>query len=207
MSHQTITRTQMPMADSDIDTKQALIIQYETIQAQRLAQQVIFKPPLTVWYILIPVIFVYYFYRLSRYASGRKEFVEHYMRSIKKAIAAAADSASSNQPLRIDDLVNRSGAPAEAKKAFKAYMQVLVDHYLDLIRTDGDEVTTLIRKTYRTRSNYLLFLNRLRQVEKDLNRALAPRLEKENPDVGETVTLIERQVEQLRRVEADRIFP
>lgn len=192
---------------TDILTKQALIEQYETSQARRLAACVIFKPPLTVWYILIPVIFVFYFYRLNKYANGRKDFVEQYMKALRTAISAAAECAAGARAPVIEDVVAGSRPPDEAKEAFKAYLRVLVDHYLDLFKANGDNYDTLLRKTYRTRSNYLLFTNRLHQVEKDLNRALRPRLEKENPSVGETIALIERQVVQLRRAEAERIFP
>ena len=191
---------------TDIDTKEILIVQYETTQARQLANRVIFKPQLTVWYILIPVIFVYYFYRLNRYTTSRKEFVEHYMRSRRRAIEAAAEGVAGDRPPNIDGLVARSQTPAEAKAAYKVYTTVLVTHYTDLFKADGSNVDALLRSAYRTRSNYLLFLNRLGQVEKDLDRVLAPSLVEDHPTVGETIALIEQQIAQLRRTEAERVF-
>lgn len=190
----------------DIHTKQELIVRYENRQARQLADRVIFKPPLTVWYILIPVIFVYYFFRLSQYASSRKAFVEHYMRSRLSAIEAAAQSVGQNHPPRIDDMVAQSQAPTEAMEAYNAYAQVLVGHYADLFNAHGDDHDALLRSAYRTRSNYLLFLNHLGQVEKKLDKALAPGLVADHPTVGETIALIEQQIAQLRRAEAERVF-
>ena len=69
-----------------IEMKKKLIINYEEIQAQRLASKVIFKPPLVIWYIIIPVIFIHYFYRLQVYSQNRKEFVTHYMRARRRTI-------------------------------------------------------------------------------------------------------------------------
>lgn len=191
---------------TDIDTKEKLIIQYETMQAHRLAERVIFRPPLTVWYILIPVIFVYYFYRLSRYTNSRKEFVEHYMRSRRRAIETAAEAVAGDCPPDIEGVVVRSQTPVEAKTAYRAYTKVLVAHYIDLLKADGNDVDALVRSAYRSRENYLLYLNRLGQVEKDLDRILAPGLVQDHPTVGETIALIEQQVAQLRRAEAERVF-
>lgn len=190
----------------DIETKKNLIIHYETQQAQRLACKVIFKPPLTVWYILIPVIFVYYFFRLNKYSSSRKAFVEHFMRSRKRAIEAATISVVRDRPPGIDDMIAQTRIPSEAVAAFKSYAKVLVEHYADLLNASGGDHDTLLKAAYRTRSNYLLFLNRLGQVEKALDQALAPSLATDQPTVGDTIALIERQIAQLRRDEADRIF-
>lgn len=191
----------------DIAAKADMIVRYETHLAQRLADKVIFKPPLTVWYILIPIIFVYYFYRLNKYASGRKEFVGHFMRSRRQAIEAAAACVADGRPPAIGTPASQIRIPAEAMKAYQTFSLVLVEHYMDLLRADGHDYDTLVRSVYRTRGNYLIFLNRLGQVEKELDRALAPALTTEYPSVGETIALIEQQSMRLRRAEAVRVFP
>ena len=192
---------------ADIESKQQLIIAYETAQARRLADGVIQKPLLTVWYILIPVIFVFYFYRLNRYAASRREFVAHIMRSRRSAVEAAAEAVASGRPPAIDAVMERTSTPREARGAFKTYMRVLIEHYMDLFKARGSDFDALLRSAYRTRSNYLLFLNRLNQVEKELDKALAPGLVTEHPTVGETIALIEQQIARLRRGEAERLFP
>ncbi|MEJ2157434.1 MAG: NF038143 family protein [Desulfobacteraceae bacterium] len=183
------------------------MVRYETLQAQRLSERVIFKPPLTVWYILIPVIFVYYFYRLNKYANGRKDFVRHYMKSRRQAIEAAADSVAGDGPPAIDTLMDHIRLPAEAMKTYRRFALVLAEHYADLLKAAGRDYEALVRSAYRTRGNYLIFLNRLGQMEKELDEALTPGLSAEHPAVSETIALIEKQSANLRRAEAERVFP
>lgn len=191
----------------DIAAKADVIVRHETHLARRLADQVIFKPPLTVWYILMPIIFVYYFYRLNKYTSSRKEFVGHYMRSRRQAIEAAAACVADGRPPAIDTLAAQTRTPAEAMKEYKTFSLFLVEHYMDLFKAAGRDYDTLVRSVYKTRGNYLIFLNRLGQVEKELDRALTPALTTEHPLVGETIALIEQQSMRLRRGEAARLFP
>ncbi len=195
------------IAMMDIEAKADMIVRYETHLARRLADKVISKPPLTVWYILMPIIFVYYFYRLNKYSSSRKEFVGHYMRSRRQAVEAAAACVADDRPPAIDTLVAQTRTPAEAMRQYQTFSRVLVEHYTDLLKAAGHDYDTLVRSAYRTRGNYLIFLNRLGQVEKELDRALAPALTTEHPSVGETIALIEKQSMRLRRAEAVRVFP
>ncbi|CAB5105998.1 hypothetical protein D3OALGA1CA_3928 [Olavius algarvensis associated proteobacterium Delta 3] len=187
--------------------KKDLILQYEELQAQILAGRVIFKPPLTAWYILMPLIFIYYFYRLQKYSQSRKDFVHNYMLSRRRALEEVADAVETHRPPDIDSFREFTTVPAEATPQYIAWIRVLVDHYTDLLRCDGTCCEDLIRSAYDGRGNYLLFLNRLNRIEHKLNRALTPGLEVDIPDVMETITLMETQVEQMRRAEAERIFP
>jgi len=190
-----------------INEKKDLILRYEELQAQLLAGRVIFKPPLTAWYILMPLIFIYYFYRLQKYAKSRKDFVYNYMRSRRRAIEEAADALEDHRQPDIAGFREFTTVPAEAMDAYIAWIAVLAEHYTDLLKGDGTCCEDLIRSAYNGRGNYLLFLNRLNRSEHQLNRALTPGLEVDIPDVMETITLMETQVEQMRRAEAERIFP
>lgn len=187
--------------------KEDLIIRYEELQAQLLAGRVIFKPPLTAWYILMPLIFLYYFYRLQKYAQSRKDFVYNYMRSRRRALEEVAVALEEHRQPDIDGFREFTTVPEEALDAYMDWIRVLADHYTDLLQCDGTCCEDLIRSAYDGRGNYLLFLNRLNRSEHKLNRALIPGLEVDIPDVLETITLMETQVEQMRRAEAERIFP
>jgi len=184
-----------------------LIFRYEELQAHILASRVIFKPPLTAWYILMPLIFIYYFYRLQKYSKGRKDFVRNYMLSRRRALEEVADALEDDRPPDIEGFREFTIVPTEAMQEYLAWVRVLADHYTDLLKCDGTCCEDLIRSVYSGRGNYLLFLNRLNRSEQKLNRALTPGLEVDIPDVTETITLMETQVEQMRRAEAERIFP
>lgn len=78
---------------SDMTQKRDLILAEERQFASRVSEQVIDKPQLAVWMILIPVFFVFYFWQLKRYAGGRKTFAEKFLitrsRTLDEALRAA----------------------------------------------------------------------------------------------------------------------
>ena len=189
-----------------IEMKKNLIINYEETQAQRLASRVIFKPPLAIWYIIIPVIFIHYFYRLQVYSQNRKEFVTHYMRARKMALEAVANALEEGRKVNISHVTDQIQIPVEAKKEYRDWIRALIEHYTVLLKAEGKDFDDLLRLGYRTRGNYLLFANALNNTEKQLNKALTPSLSTENSDVAQTVTLIEKHVQMMRREEANRIF-
>ena len=189
-----------------MEMKTNLIIAYEQMQAQRLANKVIFKPPLAIWYIIIPVIFVHYFYRLQIYSQNRKAFVAHYMRARIRTIEAVANALAEGRDMTINEVTAHTRTPAEATAEYRAWIRTLIDHYTVLLQAKGKDFDELLRLAYRSRSNYLRFTNQLGNTEKRLNIALTPSLAAENSDVAKTISLIEQQVQRMRREEADRIF-
>jgi hypothetical protein len=58
----------------------------------------------------------------------------------------------------------------------KDWLNVLIDHYMDLLQAEGDHIEDLIKSVYKNRTNYLLFINRLNSVEKKFNTALKSHL-------------------------------
>ena len=65
----------------------------------------------------------------------------------------------------------------------------------------------LIRSAYKTRTNYLLFINQLNRVERQFNNVLKPFLKDTTQDVDNIVELIEKRCEALRREDAESFFP
>ena len=65
------------------------------------------------------------------------------------------------------------------------WLTVLIDHYMDLLQAEGDQIEDLIKSVYKSRTNYLLFFNRLNSVEKKFNSALKPHFPaKPNPAIA-----------------------
>ncbi len=71
---------------------------------------------------------------------------------------------------------------------------------------EGDEFAELVKSAYRTRTNYLLFCNRLNQVERDLNAALRPHMKETTEGFDDAVRRIEKVSVELRREDVDNIF-
>jgi hypothetical protein len=57
---------------ASIQDKREIIHRHEVAFAETLSAEVIERPKLSVWMILIPILFVTYFYQLRRYAAGRR---------------------------------------------------------------------------------------------------------------------------------------
>ena len=187
--------------------KRDLILADEKRFAALISASVIDKPKLDVWIILIPVFFVFYFWQLKRYANGRKTFAEKFLITGKRALDEALRSAETGENPDIGKLLQASDIPAETRPDYRRWVTLLVEHYRDLIIAHGSSYPALVRSTYKSRTNYLLFLNRLNQVERQFDAALKPHLEKSTENVNGIIKLMEESVTSLRRQLAEVIFP
>ena len=190
----------------DLLEKKKMILVHEEQFAGKLALQVIEKPKLSVWMILIPIIFVYYFYRLQRFSTGRKTFAEHYMISINRAINEAEAVIEEGKTPDPAALAGLSDVPESIRDRQTKVYHVLLEHYIDLLKADGDDYESLIRTAYGSLTNCLLYCNRINQVEKERNKALIPIMSQTTEGVNEIIENIERYSETFRREMAERIF-
>lgn len=188
-------------------TKRDLVLKHEEKFAGALATAVLDKPQTSIWMILIPIIFVYYIYQYQKFVDGRKTFVEKYMLMKKLALDEALAAVKYAKEPDIDGLVEMSGHTGQILVEYSVLLGVLIGHYKDLLRSEGETFESLVKSTYKNRTNYLLFANQLNQVEKRFNTALKPHLYETTEGVDNIVTTIEHYSEKLRRAEAEKIFP
>jgi hypothetical protein len=194
-----------PMAS--LMEKSELIRSNETTFAYFLSQIVIEKPKISVWMILIPIILVYHMYRYKSYVEGRKSFAENYLITRNRALEAAVISISNEDPLDEFSVVREANIPESTREDYAAWVRVLMTHYKDLLRCEGDSFDALVRSAYKNKTNYLLFLNILNKSEKRFNSALKPHLQATTEGVGDIIDRMEKGSEKLRYQEAERIFP
>jgi len=190
-----------------LEKKSALILAHEKTIAHVVARGVIEKPVLSVWMILVPIFFVYYFYRLKKYADGRKAFVNNYLITRRRCLDEACRAVATDSGPRVQQIVSQAAAPVKTHREYTQWVRVLVDHYMDLLRADGDAYEALVRAVYKNRTNYLLFLNRLGQVEHQFDEALKPHLQKTTEGVDTIVRDMEKSAVSFRREHARKIFP
>ena len=189
-----------------LEQKKEWILAQERRLAAFVARHVIEKPELSIWMILIPIIFVHFFYRLNKVANGRKEFARNFMITRRRALEAASEGLKTGRSPDTDQLCRMSSSPEATYGEYAAWLEVLLQHYANLLQAEGNSVEELIRSVYQTRSNYLLFLHQLHRAEKEFNTALAPHLDVPISDVTTIVKAMERESEVYRREEAERIF-
>ena len=190
-----------------VDQKYQIIFEHEERFADQLALQVLDKPKLNVWMILIPIIFVHYFYRMQKFNSGRNAFAQNYMIIRKRALEEALAVIRTHKTPDIEGLSRLSKLPESAEEPNRNMLGLLVSHYTDLIRSDGDTIESLIQSAYKTRTNYLLFVNQLNQAEKKLNSALKPHLSGSVEGIDEIISAMEKHSQRLRRNYAESVFP
>ena len=184
-----------------------LILAEEKRFAAMISARVIDKPQLAVWMILIPVFFVFYFWQLKRYSDGRKTFAEKFMITRRRALDEALVSVEAGKGPDIETVVQASDIPDEIRKDYRRWVALLIDHYRDLIQAHGSSFPALVRSTYKSRTNYLLFLNRLNQVEREFDAALKPHIAETTENANGIIKLMEESTGSLRRQIAEEIFP
>jgi hypothetical protein len=196
------------MADASPHTrKRDLILAEERRFAAMVSAKVIEKPRLAVWMILIPVFFVFYFWQLSRYSDGRKTFSAKFMITRQRTLDEVLRSIDHGIDTDIAAVVQVADIPDEIRKDYRRWVTLLADHYRDLIQAHGKSYAALVRSVYKSRTNYLLFLNRLNQVEREFDAALKPHIEHTADNVNGIIKLMEESTSAIRRQIAEEIFP
>ncbi len=192
--------------EADLDLNRELILAHERRFAGYVAGEVVDKPVLAMWMILIPVFFVFYFYQLKRYKSGLKDFSENFLLTRKRTLDAVWEGATSRTSADLERVVELSDIPPEAQDQYRVWVELLADHYLLLIQVRGGSYDELVKAAYKKKSNYLQRLENLNQVEVDLNTALAPHLPGDEQTIEAVIESIQESVKRLRQSQSKEIF-
>jgi hypothetical protein len=181
------------------------ILQREAAFANAIGAAVLDKPKASFWMVLIPILLVYFVYRMQRFKSGRMAFDEQFMSTRRRAMDAAFTAVETKGRPDIDAVVDSSGLPEALQECYAAWVKVLVDHYAALLDADGDSFESLVRASYRNRSDYLLALERVTAAEVAFYHALKPHLSAAE-GAADIIATIESRSQQLRRELAEQIF-
>jgi hypothetical protein len=188
-----------------LERKQELILEQERAFANALGAAVFDKPRISYWMVLLPILFLYFVFRMQKFKTGRMQFDQDFMVTRRKAMAIAIEGAETGRRPDIDAIARESGLRDALEKPYAAWLQALVEHYTDLLSAAGDSIEALARSAYRTRTDYLLALNRLGTVEKEFYAALKNQM-RATEGAADVITTLEEQSRQLRRELAERIF-
>lgn len=191
-----------------LSQKKEWVLAQERHFAFQLAKAVIELPKLNVWMILIPIIIVFQIYRHNRAVKGRKAFCQYYLRSRLWALDEAFRSAAAQRiPDRDAVIAKADDLRPSAYTSYRDWIETLSDHFVDLLNATGQSYAELVQNSYRTRSNYLLFLNQLNQKEAKLNAAIQSQSQASSVHIAETIARIEQHTTLLRREYAEQVFP
>ena len=188
-----------------LERKKELILQQELRFANAIGAAVFEKPKVSFWMILIPILFLYFIYRMQRFKSGRLKFDQEFMATRRKAMDLAVEAFETGVKPNMAAAARESGIADELEKPYAAWLQALVDYYDDLLAASGDNFEALVRSAYHNRTNYLLTLNRMSTVEKEFYDALKPRLAA-TEGASAVIAVIEDHSRRRRRQLAEQTF-
>ncbi len=186
--------------------KKELILHNELLFANRIGAAVFEKPKVNFWMILIPILFLYFVYRMQKYKQGRIKFDQDFMITRRRAMDVAVEAVSLGGSPDVERVVRESTlVDEELRKSYGAWVKVLTEYYMDLLAAKGDSFESLVRSAYKNSMNFLLELNRISTAERQFYSSLRLRLS-ETEGAAAIIATIEERSQQLRRDMAAGIF-
>lgn len=193
------------MTLKDLTQKKEIILRHELAFANEIGAAVFEKPKVSYWMIFIPILFLYFIYRMQKFRNDRIRFNEEFMSARRFAMDNAVSAAEAKDSTEMGDAAWGSELPAPLQKPYASWIKTLSSHYLDLLTAEGDDLESMVRSAYRSRDNYMLALERMNNAEKDFYTALKP-LMAQVEGTADIITTIESQSRRLRHETACRIF-
>ena len=201
------------MAD-DYYKKYKVILAKEESMARKMALSLIKPKQLTVWEIMIPVIFILNF---AQRKNSREVFIQNQMFTKKMALDAALDmrkkdiskeTVMAQIDARTKELV--ASVPGgiysdNIRQQQLNEVDLLIDHYARLLNADGADYVSLVTHAYPTAAHFSSFLETLHLAEKAVMSAAHQTL----GDKADTKTAarIESIIESMRSAEVNTLYP
>lgn len=159
--------------------------------ANAVAAATIKQKPLSVWEVLLPIIFIFSYIK-SR--ESREVIAQNVMFTKKMAMQAALDMQKNDQSresvmgrIRSKTQEMIASVPggiysADIRREQLKEIDLLVDHYCSLLNSEGNDYNTLVFNAYRTPGRLADFFMRLQKAEESVGLAARKTLGK-NADI------------------------
>lgn len=196
---------------SELDRRYALIWSHEEQFAYRLGQEVIDKPVVSVWMIILPVLLVHHMQRVTSYKNAVRAFARGILEPRQKALDMARQDVESGESRdcgfeeyfpSLQGVSDRDRTLADKQMGV---MRILRDHYRKLLKAGKESYQDLLVEVYPDREHYSRFLDRLTAAEQELNRYLTAKVHT-TEDSRAVVQGMETYCNELHRKELDRFF-
>lgn len=196
-----------------LDTKYKKILSRERSWANSVARSVIKLKPISVWEFMIPIIFIMNY---AKYKNEREVFIKNLLFTKELALKAALDmmkrgrsrgairSSVEEKTRNLLTSVSEEIYSEEIRRNQLKEIDLLIDHYCELLRVEGEDYDTLMINAYQGRENYLTFLEQLKKAEKEVNLAALKTLGSRGN--AELVSKMEEATDRLRMASARRLF-
>lgn len=191
---------------SEIEEKAKMILEHELWFADSLALKILERPTLSVWMILIPVVFIYYFYRYKKFAEGKRDFAKNYMISRRQALAKAVEFVNGDNKADVSGIPANIGLNGDTKSCYAELLFLLYDHYIRLLKSSGGTYRDLVKGAYGSSGEFTIFLNKLTRIEGRLNESFR-KPDVSNDDFTSVIKSIGEYSETIRRTTIEKIYP
>jgi len=191
------------------------ILAYENKIAGQITAKVLEKPEFSVWMILIPIVFIPFMQRYQKYKESTKVFSEGYLYTKKIALDTAYKIIKNEIALEdaaaVTTKIVRNNPNAD-QLVLNIYMKqiqeisILSEHYMALFASERVKYRDMVVNYYQTKDNYLNFLNRLSEAEKEVTRAASATFKDGTEEVPEIMEKMEKYLLALRLEEANLFF-
>jgi hypothetical protein len=190
-----------------------MILDHEYSSAKSVALALIKPKPLTVWDVMLPMIFILNFIKLKQ---SREVFIQNQIFTNTLAAEAIRDIFQKQQPkaeamaaIRVKTREMLSTIPGgiyseDIRREQLKEIECLMDHYYRLFQVDGADYPGLVRNAYKRRSEYSAFFDKLKAIEKEVMIA-AQRTLGEKADL-DAARRLEELTEKVRAAEIQNIF-
>ncbi len=197
----------------DLDKKFKNILDRDRAVAKLVSMAVVRPKPLGVWDVTIPIIFILNFMKLKQ---TREIFIQNFMFTkglaldaaqniIKKGRTRESELAQIEEKTKsILDADTDGIYSEEIRRSQMEEIDLLIDHYCKLSKTDGVDYSFLVINTYQDRRGYTAFFSKLKDTEKKVSNAAKRILGKKADTVA--LSKIEAAVDRVRKAEVERIF-
>lgn len=190
----------------NLEEKHQMILDYDQVFAERLGIKIFKKPQLSVWMILIPIIFVFFLQQLNKYKKDKSEFIKNYLLSPNRALNEAYESIKENREFTIESMVEMADLKPASNKSYRHLMTILTQYYVDLLGVKGDLFGDLIQSAYPEKTAYQTVIDNINNGWSSLNQTIVKDLAASTPEVVETVQKIENATIALRNEDTDVFY-
>lgn len=204
-------RADQAMGETDrLDRKCQSILNRELQFAHTVALRLVDKPELSVWMILIPIIFLHFMYRAQKFRTGLGAITRELFASRELALTLARESleagAEAPDPAERfpDGTDTRMGE--QLREAEIHLSRVLIGHYRRLLKASGDSYEALVRAAYGNEGRYREEFLRLLVEAEERIAAFAREAAEDIPEARQTLTRMEAARQELREADVKLCF-
>ena len=192
--------------------KYNLILSAEEQFAREVTLGAIVAKPPSAFYYLIPGMFIIDF--LQRGSAIRK-YSQHFMFPRKLAVDAALsiiqgeEEASARVHVEKDTQAWLSALKLFSEDLLKdhmAFMDVLIEHYLALLKARGDSYYLLVDDAYQNRENFQSILQKITAAENKVDRQIIG-LHGDNERIKNKIVIEQQQIAKRRDKLIEAVFP